>query len=421
MRATSELVEQLIGCLVQIPENLFSKDVLVPLLKALGFSHVEFHGGPYEGGKDLILRREDEFGEPELSVVQVKKVKMSAAIHGGQSYAEIVTQLVQAATKRVPSLDGTARFPNKLLFVTPYVADTRAIEQGFEHAEALRGRGVRVYDGAKIAELVLARAPQIAERLLGLEVVIPQQINQLLSNAPLLSALGQRGDRDFENFYCDLQFGVGRVNTSLFLQIQPDHKEIVLRLFRVEPAQWLDAKEKLYGLERVLKSRFALEEWAQIEERFRAKDAKFHAAENEATISQIKTLTEQTKVKLQQLAECVALVQEHIEALYEPEGAIWKITERDDLPAPVVAAGRDLDLLDDAIQAVVGLITGPSDTVIGANEVAPLEAAALQLVGGTSNLKSSLEGVHQLPDMKERWSRRSTDRRKALTPSASTT
>jgi hypothetical protein len=76
-------------------ESDFTFAVLVPLFKTMGYQ-VDYHGGPNEGGKDLICRKITDFDLQEICVVQVKKTTASAAAASNNSFAGIVTQLQQA-------------------------------------------------------------------------------------------------------------------------------------------------------------------------------------------------------------------------------------------------------------------------------------------------------------------------------------
>src|SRR5262245_45981445 len=113
-------------------ERDFTARILVPLFKALGYTTVDFHGGPDEQGKDLICWRVDELDEVELAVVQVKRYKPSRRARDGQSFSEIVTQLSQCIETAVPNANGHVYQPTTVYLVTPYAIDTRTLSSRFE-------------------------------------------------------------------------------------------------------------------------------------------------------------------------------------------------------------------------------------------------------------------------------------------------
>jgi hypothetical protein len=153
--------------LQQLSERDLTRDVIEPLLLTFGFSRIDSHGGPYEGGKDVIAWRTNELGEPELAVVQVKLGAPSARADSSRSFAGLLTQLQQAAEQPVQHIDGKTYLPTHIYFFTPEPVDTRTLQTRFEAYQSLRHRGIKIVDGHKLAELLARNCPQIAERLLG--------------------------------------------------------------------------------------------------------------------------------------------------------------------------------------------------------------------------------------------------------------
>lgn len=200
----------------EMPESNFTFEVVMPLFSALGFS-VDHHGGQLEGGKDVVCWRNADFGVKELVVIQVKKTKPSAAARSKNSFSEIITQLQQASEKFVPCLDGISRRPDKIYFVTPYQIDTRALESRFEGMSTLAYRGVKVLDGTSIYDQLLRTLPNLVEEVCGNDFAIKHRLlTKNVSNADLLSALNYSSEKNIEDFYCDLDFSVGRLTSKLF-------------------------------------------------------------------------------------------------------------------------------------------------------------------------------------------------------------
>ena len=98
-----------------------------PLLKTLGYTKIDYHGGPYEEGKDIICWGSDELEHTVLAVTQVKKFKPTAKSSGGQNFSEVVNQLQQAIEKKIPNVDGLKYLPTIVYFITPFQVDTRAL------------------------------------------------------------------------------------------------------------------------------------------------------------------------------------------------------------------------------------------------------------------------------------------------------
>lgn len=84
----------------EMREDDFSKEVLVPLLYRMGYQFVDFHGGPYELGKDIIANKENEFGQLEVTVIQSKKLKAEKTSASSKFFGDIVHQLRLCKTKK---------------------------------------------------------------------------------------------------------------------------------------------------------------------------------------------------------------------------------------------------------------------------------------------------------------------------------
>jgi flagellar biosynthesis GTPase FlhF len=192
----------------------FTKHVVIPLFTALGFK-TDDYGGPYEEGKDIIFWEANAFEEAECGVAQVKKIKTCVSTRSESSFADLCNQLQQATEKKIPALDGFNHLPKKVLFITPYNIDTRALQSRFEKYQELKNGRVTILDGAKVAGLLISKCPHIARELLGHEAAIETTTLTNLSNDTLMRALQVSNLRQVEDFYCDLDFALGRQSNQL--------------------------------------------------------------------------------------------------------------------------------------------------------------------------------------------------------------
>lgn len=243
---TNSLESRLIEYFVSLSEQDFTKNILIPLYKQMGYHPVDYYGGINEGGKDLICWKLDDFDEKNLTVVQVKKTKASAAAKNSNSFSEIVTQLFQAKEKKVASLDGIERLPDSVVFITPYQIDTRALESRFQGLQAARPLGAKVYDGTYIATQLAKRLPNLVTELLGESFNLDSVQPERLSNIPLLNSLLYKKEKDYKSFYIDLDFGVGKINSTVFLEwvFYPQSQALELPL-----SEYKLFKEKVKGYE----------------------------------------------------------------------------------------------------------------------------------------------------------------------------
>ena len=78
-------------------EATLRTEILIPLFKAMGFSDVfEYHGGPQEQGKDIVMWREDAgaVDRQNYSVV-AKAQRITGKVEGGGGAGEVAVQVQQ--------------------------------------------------------------------------------------------------------------------------------------------------------------------------------------------------------------------------------------------------------------------------------------------------------------------------------------
>jgi hypothetical protein len=66
----------------EVDEPLFTKDLVIPLLRKMGFEHVRYNHGQYEYGKDVLFSELNKFGFPRYCVAQVKAGDISGGSGG---------------------------------------------------------------------------------------------------------------------------------------------------------------------------------------------------------------------------------------------------------------------------------------------------------------------------------------------------
>jgi hypothetical protein len=241
----------LISKLQELSESALTREVVGPLLKSFGFSSIDHHGGPYEIGKDVIAWRLNELGERELAVVQVKLQSPGAKADSKNSFGGLITQLQQAAETPVEYTDGQTYFPSHIYFITPNKVDTRALQSRFHGYQSLRHRsGLKIIDGDKLVELLSKNCPDVVSRLVGDQQLILTQLLPTIANNDLLGALNALDEQpDIFEIYCDLEFGIGRITTQLFFDIDlrstPD-------LIFVDSDRWPEVRRKLSLLDGVI-------------------------------------------------------------------------------------------------------------------------------------------------------------------------
>ena len=83
-----------LAALQAMSENTLGTDVLIPLFRKMGFLDVQdYHGGPLEQGKGVVLWKRTEFGRANYAVVvKTERITSQAAPEKPGSSAGVVFQ-----------------------------------------------------------------------------------------------------------------------------------------------------------------------------------------------------------------------------------------------------------------------------------------------------------------------------------------
>jgi hypothetical protein len=252
--------------LIEISEADFTLKAVCPLFDALGYDVVDYHGGNYEGGKDVICWKDGEFDDPELTVIQVKKYKYDARASSERSFSEVVTQLSQAVEKKVQNSNGKSYYPNRIYFITPYDIDTRSLEMRFEEYKSLRDHNkVQPLSGTSFIKKLVKKYPTIVQALLGEGHGIKEAVFNEIGNEDLLHALNYQDSVNVEEMYCDLEFVFGGVQDVFF----NSSFEGKCGQVSIPREKWLDYKNDLNTLSHIVKYTFLQENTNGIESNFK--------------------------------------------------------------------------------------------------------------------------------------------------------
>jgi len=201
----------LLSKLQDMREDDFSRDIVIPLMRKLGFSKVEFNGGVYEKGKDIIAYKMNPFGDEDLYVIQVKKFQSRRNFQARRDWQEIIYQLRQCKDKPVATLDGTYKFATHVLFLTPFQVETRLIE---EQLEAMSEGPVKIIGADDLVSLIGKAWPSLYEELLGEDARYQMPAADDLFNKELMRALDVDPITDYTDYYSDLNFFLGGIESK---------------------------------------------------------------------------------------------------------------------------------------------------------------------------------------------------------------
>lgn len=275
----------LVAKLINLSEKELTEKVIMPVLEAIKYSKVEYFGGVYEEGKDIICWGVDEFEQTFLAVAQVKKYKPTAVASDDKSFGEVITQLSQCIEIVVPNIDdGKEYIPDKIYFFTPYPIDTRALKTRFKGYRALKERQVQIIDGDFLAKQVEKLLPDVLCELMGGQQFLKDKIVESLDNKALLNALQFNSFVDLSKIYSDLDFCLGGVSSTNFISYKFSPKKTELKL---EQTLWEEIKERSIIFNEEIKSNIFLSTIEDIEKNYEEK-----RSNNNSIRSKIKKLNE---------------------------------------------------------------------------------------------------------------------------------
>lgn len=162
----------------QMKEEQLCFDVLIPLLKAMGYKDVTYtHGGVSEQGKDIVCWKSDDFGSRQnyALVVKAKPINGQARVAKGTA-GEVVMQIQQAFGKEyIDPITLQPQFVNACWVVTNHTISPTA-EESVKSALAatIAARSVRFINGEKLWEFVEQYLVKdaITQKILDLQSII---------------------------------------------------------------------------------------------------------------------------------------------------------------------------------------------------------------------------------------------------------
>tara|TARA_R110002020_G_scaffold37774_3_gene113906 strand:+ start:311 stop:2464 length:2154 start_codon:yes stop_codon:yes gene_type:complete len=210
---------KILESLVALGEDEFTKEILKPLFEAMGYERVEFNGGPYEKGKDLIAqRRIPPMKEMFVVYIQSKKIGNSQKTFDSAKFTSLVHQLRQCCTTAVKDNEGNELKPNLVYLACPEQIKTRFLDEVMSQMIGLPIE-VRPYDGVQIINDIRDYKPELLEKLLPMGEKLTQYSSSLDNNEELLQALKSENKVIFNDYYSDLSFFVGYFDSNLLLHL----------------------------------------------------------------------------------------------------------------------------------------------------------------------------------------------------------
>jgi len=267
-------------------EDDFTKEIVEPLFKAMGYNRVEFHGGPNERGRDLIAscKMPPPVKDEYVVYVQSKKLNKNNKLNKIE-FDRLVTQMRQACEVPFVCLDGRELKPNQLYISTPNLITQRFLDDVKYNLHANDRDKVEPLDCVRLVELIEEHCPKLLEKLEPFEEKLWSSSNRKLpdGNNELLGALcSQREQVDVSHFYSDLSFFVGDVDSRILINFEANLTKKVIKLSREE--SWSRLKNDRERISNLIGFDIFTSSPERIEYKYHELLAKFKSKENKQKI-----------------------------------------------------------------------------------------------------------------------------------------
>jgi len=150
----------------KLTESDFRKQVLIPLLRAMGYSDVhEFHG-PIEKGKDILFREPNKFGESFIHTIIASVEDITGNVRDAKSATTILNQAEMVFNESYKNkYTGRESNVDRCWVITTGTISPQAIESISGKLEKYNlNRFIRFIDIEKLIELIDYNYPQFWER-----------------------------------------------------------------------------------------------------------------------------------------------------------------------------------------------------------------------------------------------------------------
>jgi hypothetical protein len=154
--------ERLMSVLHSMDETKIHKDVIHPLLIALGFIDVVYTHGSQERGKDFIYIEVDKYQNHRLHVCQVKNKPFSGRSRDRESVSEVLNQLLQCVEyESLNPVTHQKELPWEATLYTTYPLPDAATADAHQLLDRIKQKKIVIIGPDKLAGLIQNHLPDL--------------------------------------------------------------------------------------------------------------------------------------------------------------------------------------------------------------------------------------------------------------------
>ncbi|MCH4295366.1 hypothetical protein MJ923_13730 [Shewanella sp. 3B26] len=229
-------------------EDDFTKEIVIPLFESMGYQRVEFNGGPFERGRDAIATiRIPPHKLPKVIYIQSKKIKNQHRA-GTREISDLGHQIRQSCDVGFFSaLDNKKLMPTEIYITTPNIITQRFHDELSGQFTNSVNIPIHVMDGSDIIDSIRHYCPTLLDKLNSIKDKITNKIRVTNGNQDLLNALKSvRKNVDVKQFYSDLSFFVGSLDSNILMHLEVELKDTEIELSQDE---WIELRKIVIKLD----------------------------------------------------------------------------------------------------------------------------------------------------------------------------
>jgi hypothetical protein len=231
-----------LNALIELDEDDFTRDIIKPLFESMGYDKVDFNGGAYERGRDLIAQRKiPPKKENYIVYIQSKKISSIQNTSTAAKLSTLIHQLRQCCLGKLTDFEGRPIQPSLVYMACPETISNRLIG---ELESQLFNMPVKVYpyDGPQILSDIREFNPELLNVLSSIEDKLTANKNLEPSTKDLFSALKTEKSQTIDDIYSDLSFFVGSFDSNVLLHLEIKNLNSYLM---VSEANWKTFKDDI--------------------------------------------------------------------------------------------------------------------------------------------------------------------------------
>ena len=346
-------IDKILEAIQNYPENDLTKDIIIPILKKMGFEKAEFFGGASEEGKDLVFWERDKLDDLQLHVAQVKHFKFTNSAGSTNSLQNVISQLHACFRKKIPHTDGLTRYPSKVWLISSNTINSKTFLTVCDDYSTIQQENLIIIDGHRLSRLIIKHTPENVKTVLGIQEDLNFKLETKFSNDILLKALGKKDVKDIKLIYTDVDFTMGKISTDIFFKAEYEPKKKKIRFNYQKLESLVQLCEDINDEYEINFLPYNLE---KLKEKFTPLNKKSHDFLSEINIRE-NEIEKIRKIKIAPLAELntlnISLENIDNELLKNPSSKPDRLTEKRNITNEIKQRKQSMKIFDSDIEKIL--------------------------------------------------------------------